>query len=347
MVFELITGDFLFNPRPGSNHKKNDDHLALFMEMLGPMPKSFALKGSMFEHYFRENPSNGKFYFRRIHDLKSVNLERLLIYRYFLKVEEARALADFLMTILKWEPKERPSAQKMLEHPWLAMEDNYSYRMSEMEFKLFELKDQVVQVDSTGCDEKVVFAERAELINQQQSHSLQLDDVALEELIESQRKLTGNSQYVFPGQLADDDDQVNGGDSESVERVLKPLHADMASEIDSWGKGGSTGYNSDHSFSSAKMVDGYKEFYMESMKHVKESGSPKKDSPLGSPRKRRDSSASLTARRDAAGHLVSRQSVDDRAEFDLNISFSGGYVPNTDLSRVDKGQGNPQFSLYA
>ena len=31
-------------------------------------------------------------------------------------------------------------------------------------------------------------------------------------------------------------------------------------------------------------------------------------------------------------------------EFNLNVSFSGGYVPNTDLSRVDKGQGNPQFS---
>jgi len=28
-------------------------------------------------------------------------------------------------------------------------------------------------------------------------------------------------------------------------------------------------------------------------------------------------------------------------EFDLNISFSGGYVPNTDLDRVDKGMGNP------
>jgi hypothetical protein len=24
-------------------------------------------------------------------------------------------------------------------------------------------------------------------------------------------------------------------------------------------------------------------------------------------------------------------------EFNLNVSFSGGYVPNTDLSRVDKG----------
>jgi hypothetical protein len=30
-------------------------------------------------------------------------------------------------------------------------------------------------------------------------------------------------------------------------------------------------------------------------------------------------------------------------EFNLNISFAGGYIPNTDLTRVDKGQGNPQF----
>lgn len=28
-------------------------------------------------------------------------------------------------------------------------------------------------------------------------------------------------------------------------------------------------------------------------------------------------------------------------EYNLNISFCGGYVPNTDLARVDKGQGNP------
>ncbi len=28
----------------------------------------------------------------------------------------------------------------------------------------------------------------------------------------------------------------------------------------------------------------------------------------------------------------------------LNVSFTGGYLPNTDLSRVDKGLGNPQFA---
>jgi hypothetical protein len=34
---------------------------------------------------------------------------------------------------------------------------------------------------------------------------------------------------------------------------------------------------------------------------------------------------------------------DEEQEFQANVSFSGGYIPNTDLSRVDKGQGNPQF----
>ena len=40
--------------------------------------------------------------------------------------------------------------------------------------------------------------------------------------------------------------------------------------------------------------------------------------------------------------LTGEKSGDEGAEeFNLNISFTGGYVPNTDLSRV--GKGNPQF----
>jgi len=38
------------------------------------------------------------------------------------------------------------------------------------------------------------------------------------------------------------------------------------------------------------------------------------------------------------GELVDANDDQDKeSEFDLNISFSGGYVPNTDLIRVDKG----------
>jgi serine/threonine protein kinase len=45
MIFELVTGDFLFEPRKGEAYTKSDDHLAQIMELLGKMPKKFALSG--------------------------------------------------------------------------------------------------------------------------------------------------------------------------------------------------------------------------------------------------------------------------------------------------------------
>ena len=35
MTFELITGDYLFDPKKGKTYKKNDDHLALISELIG------------------------------------------------------------------------------------------------------------------------------------------------------------------------------------------------------------------------------------------------------------------------------------------------------------------------
>jgi serine/threonine protein kinase len=35
MIFELITGDYLFDPKKGKTYKKNDDHLALISELIG------------------------------------------------------------------------------------------------------------------------------------------------------------------------------------------------------------------------------------------------------------------------------------------------------------------------
>lgn len=45
MVFELVTGDFLFEPRKGDNYDKNDDHLAQMIELLNQLPKTLALSG--------------------------------------------------------------------------------------------------------------------------------------------------------------------------------------------------------------------------------------------------------------------------------------------------------------
>ena len=45
MIFELITGDFLFEPRKGKTYSKNDDHLAQIIELLGKVPKKLSLSG--------------------------------------------------------------------------------------------------------------------------------------------------------------------------------------------------------------------------------------------------------------------------------------------------------------
>ena len=45
MMFEMATGDFLFEPRKGKNYGKDDDHLAQMMELIGRMPCTMALGG--------------------------------------------------------------------------------------------------------------------------------------------------------------------------------------------------------------------------------------------------------------------------------------------------------------
>lgn len=74
-------------------------------------------------------------------------------------------LADFLLKILKWHPKDRPTAQSLLEHPWLSMPDNYVYKMTDMEYQLFELRDQARQIDINDPDYKVQMETKANLVN--------------------------------------------------------------------------------------------------------------------------------------------------------------------------------------
>ena len=212
MVFELITGDFLFNPRPGDDYKKNDDHLALFMELLGPAPKKFAMQGNMFDHYFHVNPHSGKYIFRRITDLKSNNLKRLLIYKYHFKLEEAEMLSDFLLKILKWNPRDRPTAQQMLEHPWLKMADNYSYKMSEMQQQLFELRDQNFQIESLQADFNAITEEKADMLGQNHAtrQPMSLEEVELMKRRKQMQRPT--VLYRYPGELVDSDDEINAAD---------------------------------------------------------------------------------------------------------------------------------------
>ncbi|RAL68376.1 hypothetical protein DID88_007107 [Monilinia fructigena] len=65
MVFELITGDYLFDPQSGTKYGKDDDHIAQIIELLGPFPKSLCLSGKWSQEIF-----NRKGELRNIHRLQ-------------------------------------------------------------------------------------------------------------------------------------------------------------------------------------------------------------------------------------------------------------------------------------
>lgn len=67
MVFELVTGDYLFDPKKGKTYKKNDDHLALISELIGEVDDIDWLFKSCdaADHFYT---SNGKL--KRIKQLK-------------------------------------------------------------------------------------------------------------------------------------------------------------------------------------------------------------------------------------------------------------------------------------
>merc|ERR1740121_1162166 len=55
MLFELVTGDYLFDPKASEEYPRDEDHLALFVELLGPMPKPLITRARRGQTYFNRN----------------------------------------------------------------------------------------------------------------------------------------------------------------------------------------------------------------------------------------------------------------------------------------------------
>ncbi|TWU71343.1 serine/threonine protein kinase, CMGC group [Metarhizium rileyi] len=114
MVFELITGDYLFDPQSGTKYGKDDDHIAQIIELLGPFPRSLCLSGKWSQEIF-----NRKGELRNIHRLRHWALPDVLREKYHFKEEEAKRISAFLVPMLELIPEKRANAGGMAGHNWL------------------------------------------------------------------------------------------------------------------------------------------------------------------------------------------------------------------------------------
>lgn len=116
MVFELITGDFLFDPKEdkNGNHSRDEDHLALMIELIGQMPRILYTNGKYSKEMFTRRGT-----LRKIKHLEYWGLEAVLTEKYKLPTEEAKQLCSFLSAMLTLDPRQRATAAEALRHPWL------------------------------------------------------------------------------------------------------------------------------------------------------------------------------------------------------------------------------------
>eukprot|EP00756_Hemistasia_phaeocysticola_P023746 Hpha_TRINITY_DN15912_c4_g4::TRINITY_DN15912_c4_g4_i1::g.70900::m.70900/K08832/SRPK3, STK23; serine/threonine-protein kinase SRPK3 len=119
IVFELLTGDFLFDPKAQNDYDKDTFHLMLTMQLLGDLPPNMThgpYCGRFAPQFF--NQRRGDWKGRR---LRRRTLEDLLKKDFGAQKQVAADLAGFLLPMLKYDPHQRMTAKRALKSQWLVV----------------------------------------------------------------------------------------------------------------------------------------------------------------------------------------------------------------------------------
>ena len=115
VVFELLTAEYLFDPQAQANlFSKDDDHMALVIELLGDFDMDLKMGGRYSRELF-----DSKGQLRHIRNLKPWPLERVMAEKYMWNVEASKAFCAFLQPMLELDWRKRAQARDLVDHPWL------------------------------------------------------------------------------------------------------------------------------------------------------------------------------------------------------------------------------------
>jgi serine/threonine-protein kinase SRPK3 len=116
MVFELLTGDILFDPDKDRKISRDKHHLYWFQQLLGKFPDEFLKNCKKKRLFFTKNNC-----FKGIKKMSYLPFQTLLVDTYKVSQDNANTLTDFLIPMLQYFPNKRVSAKNSLQHSWLAI----------------------------------------------------------------------------------------------------------------------------------------------------------------------------------------------------------------------------------
>ena len=122
IIFELITGDFLFDPHDGKCFDKDEDHLAQIVELLGHFPlDEYLVDCKLTGKFFKLHPENHRqIIFKNIDNLKYWGLEEVLVEKYKFPANDPqiKLICDLILKCLSFDLDQRYDAGSLLKHPW-------------------------------------------------------------------------------------------------------------------------------------------------------------------------------------------------------------------------------------
>ena len=127
LAFELATGDYLFKPKDASAPEelftKEEDHLALITELIGPLPAGL-LKRGHWRKYFESTSNTDSF--KHISDLEYKSLNKMLVKDYRWKADTAEEFSSWLLPMLKPFPEDRVTALESSYDPFIQVTQSKS-----------------------------------------------------------------------------------------------------------------------------------------------------------------------------------------------------------------------------
>ncbi|GAB5371403.1 hypothetical protein AAMO2058_001577000 [Amorphochlora amoebiformis] len=116
IIFEMLTGDYLFDPDEETRGVSRDEHhLQLMIELLGELPKEW-VKDRKYSHEFFTYDGH----LRNAKVMGHWGLKLILNKRYRIPEADAVATATFLENLLRYNPKDRWSTSDLLCSDWLS-----------------------------------------------------------------------------------------------------------------------------------------------------------------------------------------------------------------------------------
>lgn len=116
LIFELLTGDYLFDPHDGAGFTKDEDHMAQIIELLGEFPSPLYIDLCELGLYFFD----GYKCMRNIKTLKYWGLMDVLVEKYGFSAHDndVKLICDLILKCLRYNLADRYDCGSLLKHPW-------------------------------------------------------------------------------------------------------------------------------------------------------------------------------------------------------------------------------------